>query len=537
MKIRSDILKTYLSIHTWTGILAGLLLFIGFFAGALTVFKAPLQQWSTPPADRMPFVTPAQADTLLEKVLKQYPDAAPNLLLTLDARSAAPAPLSWSGHPPAHEIDVSARHHYATLDDNGDIVVREQPPGLLAELIDLLHRTGGIPGEIADEYAGGYIMGIAGGMYFLALVSGLILFLPVITKDLFALRPGKNLKRFWQDAHNLLGVFSLPFHLIISFTVVVFAFHDIFYGSLGKFIYGEHRMFTPPPKVQHQTTNLQPVSVLIGKAKELAPEFDVTELRYMRLGKPGAMVRLAMGNPAYVVRGTHAGYLVLNPYTGAVVNARMLPGHGNVWNSMVDPLFSLHFASYGGTLMRWVYLLAGISGAILFYTGNLLWIEKRRKQATPRDAEKGAVRQRLSVRVMGGLTVGVALGSVAGVGACMLASKWLVALNTEPNTWYFPVYYVCFVICVLTALRLGAARAAFWLCLLCAYISAAIPLTSLLGYLFPQTGLWGYASLSAVSVDLVSVLTALCFSWIAIKARKRALQGQAASVWSADCAA
>jgi hypothetical protein len=34
----------------------------------------------------------------------------------------------------------------------------------------------------------------------------------------------------------------------------------------------------------------------------------------------------------------------------------------------------------------------------------------------------------------------------------MLASKWLVALNTEPNTWYFSVYYVCFVICVLTAL-------------------------------------------------------------------------------------
>jgi hypothetical protein len=54
------------------------------------VFKTPLQQWSTPPADRMPFVTPAQADTLLEKVLKQYPDAAPNLLLTLDARLQRP---------------------------------------------------------------------------------------------------------------------------------------------------------------------------------------------------------------------------------------------------------------------------------------------------------------------------------------------------------------------------------------------------------------------------------------------------------------
>ncbi|WP_339939042.1 PepSY-associated TM helix domain-containing protein [Undibacterium luofuense] len=532
MKIRSDILKTYLSIHTWTGILAGLLLFIGFFAGALTVFKEPLQQWSTPPSEHMTFIPVEQADSLLNQVLSRYPEAAPNLLLTLDAGSGSPAPVSWSGHAPSHEVDVGVRYHYASLDANGDLLVREQAPGLLAELIDLLHRTGGIPGEIADEYAGGYIMGIAGGMYFLALVSGLIVFLPVLIKDLFALRPGKNLKRFWQDAHNLLGVFSLPFHLIISLTVVVFAFHDLFYGSLGKFIYGEHKMFTPPPKVKHQTINLQPVTHLIAKAKSVAPEFRVTELRYMRLGKPGAVVRLAMENPAYVVRGAHAAYLVLNPYTGEVVNERMLPGRGNVWSSMVDPLFSVHFASYGGTLMRWVYLLAGISGAILFYTGNLLWIEKRRKQANPRQAEPVAVAQRRSVRIMGGLTVGIALGSVAGVGMCMLASKWLPALNAERNAWYFPVYYISFSACVLTALCLGASRAAYWLSTACAVIAAAIPLTSLTGYLFPQSGLWGYAELSIVSVDVAAAFAATGFYWIAMKTRQRAQYGQMHSVWS-----
>ena len=109
MKIRSDILKTYLSIHTWTGILAGLLLFIGFYAGALTVFKEPLQQWSTPPSEHMTFIPPEQADSLLNQVLSRYPEAAPNLLLTLDAGSGSPAPVSWSGHAPSHEVDVGVR--------------------------------------------------------------------------------------------------------------------------------------------------------------------------------------------------------------------------------------------------------------------------------------------------------------------------------------------------------------------------------------------------------------------------------------------
>lgn len=43
MKVRSDVLRIYQSIHTWTGIIAGIVLFIGFYAGALTMFKGRLR--------------------------------------------------------------------------------------------------------------------------------------------------------------------------------------------------------------------------------------------------------------------------------------------------------------------------------------------------------------------------------------------------------------------------------------------------------------------------------------------------------------
>jgi len=48
MRVRADILRIYQSLHTWTGITAGLLLFIGFYAGSLTMFKHELQQWIAP---------------------------------------------------------------------------------------------------------------------------------------------------------------------------------------------------------------------------------------------------------------------------------------------------------------------------------------------------------------------------------------------------------------------------------------------------------------------------------------------------------
>ncbi len=37
--MRADFVRNYKSVHTWTGILSGLALFIAFYAGALTVFR------------------------------------------------------------------------------------------------------------------------------------------------------------------------------------------------------------------------------------------------------------------------------------------------------------------------------------------------------------------------------------------------------------------------------------------------------------------------------------------------------------------
>ena len=36
------------------------------------------------------------------------------------------------------------------------------------------------------------------------------------------LRPGRNLKRFWQDAHNVIGVLSLPMHVMFAVTGAMF---------------------------------------------------------------------------------------------------------------------------------------------------------------------------------------------------------------------------------------------------------------------------------------------------------------------------
>ena len=92
MKIRSDIIRVYKTLHTWVGITSGLLLFIGFFAGALTMFKQPVDAWVSPPQQKLNQVSTAQLDLLVPQVLAQHPEAGRgfSLYLTDDAQVSAP---------------------------------------------------------------------------------------------------------------------------------------------------------------------------------------------------------------------------------------------------------------------------------------------------------------------------------------------------------------------------------------------------------------------------------------------------------------
>lgn len=532
MKIRSDILRIQQSLHTWVGITTGMLLFIGFFAGALTMFKQPLERWISPPVQMLGHVQPQQLDNLVRTLLASHPQARHEFSLHLAQQENISAPVSWTDGD-AHELDLSGKRWQATLDENGQLYAEQIAPTMLGELIDMLHRTAGVPGTFAGEYIGVYLLGIAGVMYFLALVSGLVLLLPTLVKDFLALRPGKNRKRFWLDAHNVIGLASLPYHIVISLTVIVFAFHDFFYDGLASVVYREQPMFSrPPAKVSepYQTAALLPTTEIIKRILQTAPDFVVEELLFMDLETIHPRVRAAVTNPRHIVQGPQAAYIIIHPYTGELLDTSMLPTQAGSWSLTTTTFFALHFGTYGGNLMRWVYFLLGLSGAFLFYSGNLLWVESRRKKQKQNPV---AIAQARNTRWMAAATVGICLGSIIGVCASLVAGKWFFSAATNINSTYLTVYYSVFLLAVGWAFFRGAALASVHLLWTCALACAAIPLTSLLAVLIPALGLWTHTSAAALGVDLTALAAALVFAFAARVTSQRVNHGPRDSVWSA----
>lgn len=533
--MRAEHVRIYKSVHTWTGIVSGMALFIAFYAGALTVFKEPLDRWASPPAARA--VPLAEAQELIAKTLAAEPAVAREFTVHLHDREDVAGRLTWQTRdrvPDDDHDDSSVRHFVAALDDGRSVRLQQTQPSPLGTFIDVLHRVVGLP---VDSDPNRWVMGVVSALYAVALVSGLVVLLPSLVKDFFALRVGRNLKRMWLDAHNVVGIASLPFHVVMAVSAVVFAFHDQIYDAQDKLVHGGRwaTAFARPADKPAGAPARDPAAMLtplqlVAAARALSPGFEPSSLQYLRVPGPGAAVRVWGTDGAAVMPRARGGFVALDPYTGKVLGRDFLPGAQDAAALWISSFFALHMAAFGGATVQWLYFLLGLAGAWLFYSGNLLWIETRRKRAS-RDEPSPA--QRRDTRLMASATVGVCLGCVCGISLMLVGTKWLHGRVDDVLAWHQGLYYAAFVGAVGWAFARGAAVASVHLLRCAAVLTLAIPASSLLAWAFPGIVPWAHASPAALGVDLVAFAGGLGYCWMARAASRRVRRGDADSVWSA----
>lgn len=528
MKIRADILRVYKAVHTWTGIIAGLALFIAFYAGAITMFEVPLQRWASPPVALGTPPPLEDAQRLIDATLAAHPEAGRSYRINIETGPDAPARMSWQQRAPGSGRDAPASSHASGFAPDGSLEVVRQEPASVAELIDLLHQQIGL--LFAHELAMP-VMGVIALLYALALVSGVIVLLPTLVRDLFAMRLGGKLKRMWLDLHNVLGVLSLPFHLIMALTAIIFAFHDPIYEVQNKVSYDgriEEMFVTGAPATMGPVPGaprLTPAQILT-RVHTQAPGFNVTAIDYsLRGDRPE--VRVIGTDPRYGHRAATHGFATIDPWSGAMVSTDYLPGHQDGWYATIAGFFALHFGNFGGSAIQWAYFLLGLAGAFLFYTGNLLWIESRRRRA-----RRGIiVQQQRATHVMASLSIGVTAGCMAGISLTIAAAKWLPGRVDDVAGWHAAIYYAVFLAAVGWALLRGAARAAGELLWVCTLTTLAIPVSSIGSALGWLPGGWNHEG-GAVLIDIVALGGAIGFGAMAQLSRARASDGQRDSVWA-----
>lgn len=536
--MKAETVRRYTSVHTWTGITAGILLFVAFYAGALIVYKSELEQWADP-RHRHDLQALAAGDTFTPQqmvdafVAGEHARAdffvSPRRYTQTFPTDTPPGPgryeITWIERPESGERVIW--HQYEPGGEPVASTDGRQSPA--AAFIERLHYTMGLP-----EQPGAYLFGLVTLLYGVALISGLVIHLPHLVQDLFALRLGTNLKRLWQDAHNVIGVLSLPFHIMFVFTSFLLTISIVAILGLNVFTLGNQLSVTSagelfdyaPERVDTDTpAEMLDVNTLLDRASQELPGFAPYSIRWHGYGTQTATAEL-VGTYDDSIIGIAS--LNFDAVTGALRGADM-PGQHNPSRALGSLVVTLHYGRFGEDLAREVvrlsYLILGLLGAFLFYSGNLLWIETRRKRRVP------GPEQPRHHHALARLTVAGCIGSALGISLLLLVAKLLPADSALRATWVPNAWYLGLAASGLWVLIRPVWRGAVELLWACAALTAALPIANAVFGLPP----WASAGLAwgVFAVDIAALVLAIGFALLARATARRARTGPANSVWAA----
>lgn len=446
MKIRADIVQMYRDIHSWVGILAGLFLFVAFYAGGISVFEAPLQNWLTKPAVLPAPVSLQQVPDLMQKAFEAYPDAQQEYTVVLSPTASLPARLMWpvkAGQKHAGPVEMIA----ASLDTEGHLLTVKHKPSEVAHFIDKLHANVGLP--VFMPYSR-LFMGVIALLYAVALVSGVIVFLPMLAKNLFALRLVKGAWKKWLDIHNLLGIFSLPFHVVIALSSVLFAYYGVIHNvqtTMFSAPAAMHDHHVSAEKIAHRPVAhtvmipLAPAEIVQALQKQ-APGFVPDVLNYTSTDKAKQTLYVIGHDEHYMMRAPAGGLAELDPASGKLLATEYMPGLQSTSFSILTTFFALHFGSFGGNIVKFGYLILGFVGAFLFYSGNRLWLISRYRK----EQKNGATEPSKGTKFLTCLTYGSIFGCISGIS--VLISTALLTSYFESYLRVSLLYYAIFCICL-----------------------------------------------------------------------------------------
>lgn len=363
------VVRAILKGHSSLGLAFAAALYLICLTGALAVFVAEFTRWENASAPRVATLAPdalpqaysealARAGGQVDRILMVLPDDD-NPLLRVRTEAHAAGQREWL---------ADARGHLVAPLREG-----------WSELLVRLHVNLHLP-----RAWGGFLVGLAGVALLSSLISG-ILAHPRIFRDAFHLRLGGSRRLQEADMHNRIGVWGLPFHLIVSLTGALLGLSTVIIATLGMVafqgntvkVYALFR--TPRLAVDTRPTPALDLRPMLADAARRVPAGRIDYLRIEHPTRRDGSVELQVEDGSHHIAGTDAyGY----DRDARLYHAKRA-AENNLGGQILGTLGPLHFGWFAGPLVKVAYGLLGLGLAYLASGGVLLWIARRRDRRRP----------------------------------------------------------------------------------------------------------------------------------------------------------
>ncbi len=352
--------------HKWTSLICTAFLLLLCLTGLPLIFHEEIEHWGE--AHEMSAgekQEKASLDILMENALKARPDQVVRFLI-------------WDDGEPG-TVFVSMSDSLNAPPDNFVVLEADAYEGSIKEELKLnegfmyimlrLHTDmfAGIPGKL--------FMGLMGILFCISLISGVVLYGPIMKKyDFGMIRRDRSSRLRWLDTHNLLGIVTLIWTFVVGFTGVINTLSDII---LGVWQQGQLAEMTAP------YANLEPLDP--GKLYSL----DLSARRAVEAAPDMELSFVAMPGTAFTSKHHYAFFMhgsealtsrlfmpaLVDASNGALTDMRSMPWY-------VNTLFlsqPLHFGDYGGMPLKIIWALLDFLTIVILITGLYLWVGRWKK--------------------------------------------------------------------------------------------------------------------------------------------------------------
>jgi len=368
--------RTWYVVHKWTSLVSTAFLLMLCLTGLPLIFHEEIDHWLNPHPEFeavAPGTPAASVDDAVARALAARPgefvrfvtfDDEDPLGYVITAPTLVPPP--DDGH--VQPFDVRTGKFFDPL----------PPPGGFMDIMLDLHTDlfMGLPGYL--------FLGFMGLLLVVATVTGVVLYTPFMRKhDFGTVRATRNPRVKWLDIHNLAGIATVAWVLVVGVTGVI---NTLALPILGFWQGGQLAEMTAPYRNLPPLEKPGSVDAALRTARRAAPDMAVQFVAF-----PGTQFS-SQHHYAVFMRGN-------TPLTSRLIKPALVDAKTGELTDMRDlPLYvrtllvsqPLHFGDYGGMPLKIVWAVLDLLTIVILGSGLYLWL---RRPTPPRPSETGSGRR------------------------------------------------------------------------------------------------------------------------------------------------
>ncbi|HBX55070.1 PepSY-associated TM helix domain-containing protein [Pseudomonas sp. UBA2684] len=370
--MQTTTIRRWSSVHTWTSLICTLFLLMLALTGLPLIFHHELEHLlgEAPSLRELPANAPhLSLQQLVEAAERHrqgeviqylgYDADEPNGVVAITAATAGTEPNS------SHTFMLDAR--------SGEAVEMPAANGGILMVILRLHvdMFAGLPGKL--------LLAFMGLLFVVAIISGVVLYSPFMRRLKFAeVRREKSARTRWLDLHNLIGIVTLTWALVVGLTGVISACADLLISAWrSESLAAMVEPYRDAPPLTLRAPANQVLAIAAKATPNMQPDF---------IAFPGTRFSSEHHYSVFMKGNTH---LTAHLWTPVLIDARSLEvtaiGQRPWYMDALSMSQPLHFGDYGGMPMKILWAVLDVLTIIVLGSGLYLWWLRRRTPAISRE--------------------------------------------------------------------------------------------------------------------------------------------------------